>query len=306
MDFSFLMKRVVLCLGLLAGLCTLLACSPMPSAIKQQQQFIQSDLLTNPDIEHYQLTADNFTLNVHANGRAEQAVMVWIHGTPGSWQDSACLITEPSLTSKIRVVSFDRPGWGLSQYQDQGKPVANMQTQAELISPLIQYLKQKYPELPLILVGHSWGASLAPIIAEHNPQQVDGLLLLAGGMSKQLTQARWYNKFARGGVGHYLLSLSDMGKQLNQANLDMFALQDGLADSPERLASLKIPVVLVQGGKDHLVDPQNADFAERYLPTQHSKVIRLAEQGHFMQVEQVALISRCTYALVNNKLNDCG
>ncbi len=97
-----------------------------------------------------------------------------------------------------------------------------------------------------------------------------------------------------------------MGKQLNQVNLDMFALQDGLADSAERLAALKIPVGLVQGGKDHLVDPKNADFAEQYLPAQYSKVIRLVEQGHFMQVEQVALTSFCTYALVNNKLSDCG
>ncbi|WP_163132841.1 alpha/beta fold hydrolase [Agarivorans sp. Alg241-V36] len=279
----------------------------MPSAIKQQQQFIQEHLLGNPDIEHYQLETENFTLSVHENGQADEAVMVWIHGTPGSWQDSAYLISEPSLINSIRVVSFDRPGWGLSQYQDQAKPkpVSNMQTQALLISPLIQHLKQQYPKLPLILVGHSWGASLAPIIAEQNPEQIDGLLLLAGGMSQTLTQPRWYNKFADTGVGHFLLSLSDIGKQLNHANLEMFALPDGLADSAVRLSELNIPVVLVQGGKDHLVDPKNADYAEQHLAKPTSKVIRLAKQGHFMQVEQVALISRCTYALASKQLAKC-
>jgi pimeloyl-ACP methyl ester carboxylesterase len=305
MYLASLSKRTLLSLSLLVGASILLGCSPMPSAIKQQQQFIQEHLLGNLDIEHYQLETENFSLSVHENGQADEAVMLWIHGTPGSWQDSAYLITESSLISRMRVVSFDRPGWGLSQYQDQAKPVANMQTQALLISPLIQHLKQRYPRLPLILVGHSWGASLAPIIAEQHPEQVDGLLLLAGGMNQTLTQPRWYNKFADTGVGHFLLSLSDIGKQLNHANLEMFALQDGLASSAERLSKLSIPVVLVQGGKDHLVDPKNADYAEQHLAKPFSKVIRLAEQGHFMQVEQVPLISRCIYALASKQLANC-
>ncbi|WP_432463404.1 MULTISPECIES: alpha/beta fold hydrolase [unclassified Agarivorans] len=283
---------------------TLKGCGWMPKALQTQQQFIDNTVLVDPAIKHYQLKEDNFSLSVHSNGVAQQAVMLWIHGTPGSWEDSAYFISQSPLLSKVLVVSIDRPGWGQSQYLDVAKPISEFSQQVHYIRPLIKQLKQQHPELPLIVVGHSWGASLAPLLASSNAE-VDGLLLLAGGLSAELTQPRWYNRFARSGVGHSLLGLFEFGQVLNHSNLDMYALATGLRHSDRLLANLKIPTIVVQGSKDDLVDPKNADFAESHLNPKYSKVLRLADQGHLLQIEQVALVSRCVLALAAQQLEQC-
>jgi pimeloyl-ACP methyl ester carboxylesterase len=52
--------------------------------------------------------------------------------------------------------------------------------------------------------------------------------------------------------------------------------------SRQRPISLKIPVTVIQGGKDGLVLPANADFAERMLKNKKPKIIRVTDAGHFI------------------------
>ena len=93
--------------------------------------------------------------------------VVMIHGQPGSHQDFDPVVAElPGL----HLISIDRPGFGWSKggwlpYQEQ----------IDVVHELLTALKLA----PAVLVGHSFGGTLALGVARRYPQDVASLILVA-------------------------------------------------------------------------------------------------------------------------------
>ncbi len=111
--------------------------------------------------------------------------VVMIHGLPGTYKDFDPII--PKLRG-LHVISIDRPGFGWSKggwlsYRDQIDVVHEMLAQLKLA--------------PAILVGHSFGGTLALGVARRYPQDVAKMILVApsaGGLrpkTMDLLQARY-------------------------------------------------------------------------------------------------------------------
>jgi pimeloyl-ACP methyl ester carboxylesterase len=111
--------------------------------------------------------------------------VVMIHGQPGSHKDFDPVVAElPGL----HLISIDRPGFGWSKggwlpYQEQ----------IDVVHELLTALKLA----PAILVGHSFGGTLALGVARRYPQDVASLILVApaaGGLRSKtmdVLQARF-------------------------------------------------------------------------------------------------------------------
>src|SRR5688500_17738225 len=100
----------------------------------------------------------------------ERAAVVLIHGNPGSVHDFEPLI--PALAASRRVIAVDRPGHGYSERPDIAS--ASPSAQARVIRVALAELGVQRP----ILVGHSWGGSVALAYALDFPTDVGGLVLL--------------------------------------------------------------------------------------------------------------------------------
>jgi pimeloyl-ACP methyl ester carboxylesterase len=93
--------------------------------------------------------------------------VVMIHGQPGSHKDFDPVVAElPGL----HLISIDRPGFGWSKggwlpYQEQ----------IDVVHELLTALKLA----PAVLVGHSFGGTLALGVARRYPQDVASLILVA-------------------------------------------------------------------------------------------------------------------------------
>lgn len=298
LKYAFLVTLLIMLLGLSA-------CQPLPDSLQQQREFVTSHLMDNPAYQHHHLHHGEFDLHYVTRGTPNLGVVVWVHGTPGSWTDAAYLIADEALTADFLFVSLDRPGWGNSQYQDQPRPVPSMFEQVELISPLLTQLKREHPELPLILVGHSWGASLAPMLYEALPDDIDAMMLLAGVHSQRLGAPRWYNRLASWQLSRWVMSYSNIGRELSHSNLEMYALQPGLADSPARLAQIDVPTIVIQGDTDSLVDPRQGEYVYQYLPEDKRHFLYLHNQGHLLQMERAPLLIRCIEALQRQQFSLC-
>jgi pimeloyl-ACP methyl ester carboxylesterase len=113
-------------------------------------------------------------VRLHYVDRGNGEPLVLLHGNGSMIQDfdSSGLIAMAS--KKYRVIAFDRPGFGHSS-----RPRGRMWTppaQADLVHEALQRMGINRA----IVLGHSWGASVATALALKHPQAVSGLVLASG------------------------------------------------------------------------------------------------------------------------------
>lgn len=112
------------------------------------------------------ITVGDHRLHVTEMPGNEPAV-VMIHGLPGSIRDWAAVT--PFLASRHRVV-IDRPG-----FADTGGSALTMREQADVIAEGLRALSIERA----LLVGHSYGGTVALTIARRHPELVGGIVLAA-------------------------------------------------------------------------------------------------------------------------------
>jgi len=189
---------------------------------------------------------------------------------------------------------LDRPGWGGSILSG-GGGVANFEQQNRLLRPLFERINAENKGQGIMLVGHSLGASLAAYLAMQNPELISGLILLAGSLDPQLGKPRWYNFAASMGVVSWFL-----GEDMQKANEEIMLLQEQLENMRRGWAKLRIPVAVIQGLRDKLVYPENADFSEKVLISADLKVVRLATAGHFIPWQNHERVNREIHLMLKN------
>lgn len=115
---------------------------------------------------------DGHVLNVQEHGRADGIPAVVLHGGPGS--GSSPLLRRFLDPRRYRIVAYDQRGTGAST--PRGATAHN--DTARLVADLAQ-LRRTLGIPCWLVVGGSWGATLAIAHAAAEPQAVSGLLLRA-------------------------------------------------------------------------------------------------------------------------------
>ena len=127
-------------------------------------------------------------LNVHVldvPGRPGAPVLLLIHGASGNVGDPLNALSA-ALRGNFRVIAIDRPGHGHSARGP--REMSDPARQADVAAGVLERLGGA----PAIVVGHSWGASVAAALAQRHPARVAGLVLVApathpwpGGVSRR-------------------------------------------------------------------------------------------------------------------------
>ncbi|XIA63240.1 alpha/beta fold hydrolase [Bradyrhizobium sp. TZ2] len=111
---------------------------------------------------------------MHYVERGSGAPLVMLHGNGSLIQDFECSGLIDQAAKNYRVIVFDRPCFGQS---DRPRNVVWTPTaQAELIRSALQRLGVPHA----LVLGHSWGASVAIALALKHPKLVHGLVLASG------------------------------------------------------------------------------------------------------------------------------
>ncbi|MEM6709456.1 MAG: alpha/beta hydrolase [Pseudomonadota bacterium] len=272
----------------------------MPQPIEDHQKLFAERIASNPDIVAAELRLPGFRLHYRSVGAPKDAVMVWIHGTPGGWGDIAQLMLDDAFLSRARLVSLDRPGWGASRFEPEARMAGTFDEHGALIEPLLQQLRATFPGVPLIVAGHSWGAPMAVWLGASYPELVDGVLALAGPYDPTIRILRWYNYAARiPGIPTLI------GRALRNSNEEMFLLRDQITAAERLWHRLRVPLIVVHGADDSLVPSGHVDYARRVFPEATTRVLVLPDQGHLLQFQRTELIGRCALALATGRLDDC-
>lgn len=122
--------------------------------------------------------------------------VVVLHGAGSNLEDMHLALGE-QLAARHRVIFVDRPGLGFS---------ARKAGQGSSPSDQAAVLRQVIDALGLdrvIVVGHSWGGTLALAFALDFPARVAGLVLVAPATHPGLWPMKWLNALLAGPVGWF-------------------------------------------------------------------------------------------------------
>lgn len=249
-------------------------------------------------------------VRLHYVDRGEGEVLVLLHGNGSMIQDFASSGLIGIASKERRVIVFDRPGYGHS-----ARP-RNVIWTAAAQADLLQKALKKLGVEQAVVLGHSWGCSVAVALAQKYPDMVAGLVLASGyyyptvrvdvvGMSAPAVPV--LGDLVRYTIAPNLSRLiwplllrKIFGPQKTPAKFAAFpkemavrpsqirasAAESGLMipdafAAKDSYAQLKMPVAIIAGSEDRLVNI-DSQSARLHGDIPHSSFERVPGAGHMI------------------------
>jgi pimeloyl-ACP methyl ester carboxylesterase len=135
----------------------------------------QRDLVTYPSPGEL-FDVGGYRLHLYCIGQGSPTVIL-LHGLGGNVYHWALI--QPEIATATHVCAYDRAGYAWSDVGP--RPRSPLQNARELHT----LLKRAGIYDSLILVGHSWGTNGAQVYADEYPEDVQGLVLIDGGIATE-------------------------------------------------------------------------------------------------------------------------
>lgn len=213
--------------------------------------FAEEDIDAN--IHYY--TTHGRRLRYVAAGNDSLPTLLFLHGSPGSISYYSRRYSDGSLQGNFRMYAVDRPGYG---YSGLGDPEPSIKKQAEMIRPLLDSLNKA--QHPVIVVGSSYGASIACRLAMDYPGLVDGLVLTGPAIGPGLETYFGITPF----IEHWSIRWF-IPRIFRSANTEKVHHKNELEEMLPSWKNIRVPVYYLQGENDDIVDTSNAGFARKHL-----------------------------------------
>ncbi len=134
------------------------------------------------------------------------------------------------------MIVVDRPGFAASEPE---QCVGDIRLQARALAPLLD----ARPGQRVLLVGQSYGAAIATVMARARPGRVAGVVLLSSYLGEPGPTARWLI-----GLGSRFLGL--IPRDLRNAVMEVAGAPAQMAHMRSALRGLRVPVHMVHGERD--------------------------------------------------------
>lgn len=216
---------------------------------------------------------DGYTMHYVQTGNDTLPTLLFVHGSPGSWDAFSKYLQDPSLLQHYRMVALDRPGFGYSSFGY----ARNLSGQSALIGPLLKNIKNGKP---IFAVGHSLGGPLVVRLAIDYPDMFAGLVLLAPSVSPYLETAEKWRPILFKTPLNYLVPGA-----MRPANEELWYLKTDLKQMEPQLAAIAIPVWIIHGDKDPLVPVENIDYIKKKFVNASISIKIIPGANHFIPWE---------------------
>ncbi|HZG25741.1 MAG TPA: alpha/beta fold hydrolase [Chitinophagaceae bacterium] len=208
--------------------------------------------------------------------------LLLVHGAPGAWYGSRIMLDDTLLQAHFHIIAMDRPGYNKSRFRNRKKAVTSIDLQATAIMEALRLNKSREKG---IVLGSSYGAPIALEIAVRHPEKFYHLFLLAAAIDPDKEKFWWFHKYIRGGPVHWF-----MPRFLRTATDEKFAHVGELRKLQLAWQRVSVPVTVIQGGSDHIIDPTNLDYAKKQLQGKPAEFIFIPEAGHLLRFRYSNLV----------------
>jgi len=208
--------------------------------------------------------------------------IVVITGAP-SWAEYWAE-TLAELPQDREMIVVDRPGYGISEPLH---PVPDIRVQARALAPVLDAPRGQ----KVLLVGQSYGAAIAALMAEANPGKVAGLVMLSGFFGETGPTSRWL-------IDMGAKALKVIPRDLRHAVIEASGQRGQLVHAKRALGRLNIPIHMIHGDKDDFAPIEVAERMAAETATRSPiRFVRAQGVNHFMNdgpaAELIAALEGC-------------
>ena len=268
-----------------------------------------------------------FVYKWHDTDAAPRACVVAIHGLTlhGSIYDT----TAKHLVGRGYVVyAPDLRGYGrwlkISKTQNTSKSkndnkISYPLSRSDLLK-LVQAAREEHPDIPVFLLGESLGADMAIYAASQIPECVDGVVLSAPAIKRKAhlitdTADLMSTGFRQLGIAPYIKNFASDDPRVAQEALDDPLIRKQLSTGDlirslrvlnetikyARLVPPTVPILLLQGGQDKLVEIEAVSKLLAHLNSSDQTVKWFTGSGHLLL--ETSFVKQETFAALDNWLD---
>ena len=201
----------------------------------------------------YDTVIDNHHIHYAVSGNDSLPTLVFIHGSPGSWFHYMKFMYDSAMQKKFRVVSFDRPGFG---YSDFGKAM-HLQEQCKILLPVLQKLKTGHP---MFICGHSMGGPVVAKLVADDPTLFKTAVIVAGALDPAQEKQETWRHVMKGKPMYWFLPGA-----FGPSNTELLYLKDDLVPLANDLKNIKCNILFVHGDKDTWVPIENIAYGKKMM-----------------------------------------
>ena len=256
----------------------------------------------------HQVCSLNYVLRAYGDGTIfgepygqGRVRVIWLHGWARRGQDFAVSATALARGG-VASVALDLPGFGASPAP---ATAGGARRYAELILPALQEIG----EGPFVLVGHSFGGTVACVLAVNHPELVSSLVVTGAPLLRTTSSRkspvayralRWLH--ARRLVGDSRLEVARQRYGSRDYRNATGVMRDVLVASvnesyEDELARLEVPVTMLWGEEDHEMPLDVATRSSALLGTTHT-LHSLHGIGHLVPSEAPEELANVVGALI--------
>jgi pimeloyl-ACP methyl ester carboxylesterase len=218
------------------------------------------------------LPVSNRTMHYVVAGADTLPTIVFVHGSPGSWDAFEEYLQDKDLLQHYRLVSLDRPGFGYSNYGD----ALNFKQQGILLSAVLHHINNGKS---MALVGHSLGGPMVIKLAAENPDiPIRNIVILAGSVDPaEEKPEQWRNVLDYSPLRYFIPGA------MRPSNTELRMFKQDVYDLTGDFAKVTCNAVIMHGDSDQLVPPPNALYSQKHLI--HAKNVQLVwfkGENHFI------------------------
>ncbi|OMF85955.1 alpha/beta hydrolase [Paenibacillus sp. FSL R7-0333] len=235
-------------------------------------------------------------LPVHYLDEGEGRPIVFLHGGVLRGDDFG-KVMKLGTSKGYRTLALDRPGYGYSQRPQSGRAPFALMDQVQWLHLVFKEMGVEKP----VLVGHSWSALLVLTYASLYPDQVAGVVTVAGGMYKEGYPAEKGDPLSRlvmmPVVGHVMMNILFplVGKIMVRSIMKAtFAPEPVPADYEDEVYALWLRPAQFRANREDVLQfvPAAEYMKQRYSQIQLPAVILVGERDPFPTREHSFKLNR--------------
>ncbi len=177
-------------------------------------------------------------------------VTILLHGSPSAAYRFRAWFRDSTIYQKTRLVAVDRPGYGRSNL---GKVEISIARQAELLEPVLTKFAENQP---VVLLGKSYGGSVAARLAMIHPEKIRGLLLVSASVEPAAEKTPRFTKKLVRPTTCWMFP-----KALRVAAKEKLNHATALGEIENDWSCVTCPTWVLHGCADRLIFYRNAEFA---------------------------------------------